>query len=219
MAVWVAPAISPMKLTEKPVVQFLDALASKDPTPGGGGGAALAGAIGAALASMVCNLTVGKEKYAAVQTDIQGLLAQTEALRHKLTDLVEADEAAYGVLSAAYKLPKDTDDQKKARTAAIQKALINATTPPLEIGQACVDVLNLCGPVAAKGNVAAVSDAGVAALMAEAGLRSAGLNVLINLGAIKDVAFVAKSRKRLNGLLRGKGKLKEQIVKDVIARL
>lgn len=215
----VSPEVSPMKLTEKPVVQFLDALASKDPTPGGGGGAALAGATGAALASMVCNLTVGKEKYAAVQADIQGLLAQTEALRGKLTDLVEADEAAYGVLSAAYKLPKGTDDQKKARTAAIQKALINATTPPMEIAQACVGVLELCGPVAAKGNVAAVSDAGVAALMAEAGLRSAALNVLINLGAIKDAAFVARSRKRLNSLLRGKGKLKEQIVKDVIAKL
>lgn len=208
-----------MKLTDKTVAEFLDALASKSPTPGGGGGAALAGALGAALASMVCNLTLGKEKYAAVAPEIQVLLSRTEALRKQLTDLVAADEAAYEVLSAAYRMPKDTDDQKKARSAAIQKALIRATTPPMEIAAACVGVLELCGPVAEKGNVAAVSDAGVAALMAEAGLRSAALNVLINLGTIKDEAFVAKARKQLDGLMDGKAALKEDIVARVIAKL
>ncbi len=208
-----------MKLTDKPVTEFLDALASKNPTPGGGGGAALAGALGAALASMVCNLTLGKEKYAAVQGDMETMVAQTEALRLKLTDLVNADEAAYGVLAAAYKLPKETDEQKKARTAAIQKALINATDTPMQIAMACVEVLKLCAPIADKGNLSAVSDAGVGALLAEAGLRSAALNVYINLGAIKDAAFVAKTRKQLNGLLRGKGKMKEQVFKDVVAKL
>lgn len=208
-----------MKLTEKSVSEFLDDLASKNPTPGGGGGAALAGAQGAALASMVCNLTLGKDKYATVQADIASLLAETEALRKKLTDLVDADESAYGVLSAAYKMPKETDEQKKARSAAIQRALINATTPPMEIAEACVGVLTLCGPIAEKGNVAAISDAGVAALLAEAGLRSAALNVLINLGAIKDAEFVAGARRKLNGLLRGSARLKERTVKDVIAKL
>ena len=89
----------------------------------------------------------------------------------------------------------------------------------MEIAEACVGVLQLCGPIAEKGNVAAVSDAGVAALLAEAGLRSAALNVLINLGTIKDAKFVAASRRKLNGLLRGSAKLKEQTVKDVIAKL
>lgn len=208
-----------MRLTDKPVDEFLDALASKSPTPGGGGGAALAGALAAALASMVCNLTVGKEKYAGVQDDILDLLAKSEDLRRRLTELVETDEAAYGVLSAAYKLPKDTGEQKQARTAAIQEALISATATPMEIARACVQVLSLCGPIAEKGNVSAVSDAGVAALLAEAGLRSAALNVLINLAAIKDKRFVARTRRELNGLLRGKGKLKDQIVRDVIAKL
>jgi methenyltetrahydrofolate cyclohydrolase len=208
-----------MKLTDLTVEQFLDALASKNPTPGGGGGAAVAGALAAALASMVCNLTLGKDKYAAVQGDIQGMLAKTEALRHRLTALVQADEEAYGVLSAAYKLPKETADEKKARTAAIQDALINATATPMDIAVACVEVLQLCGPVAEKGNVSAVSDAGVAALLAEAGLRSAALNVLINLAAIKNEEFVAESRRRLNGLLRGKALLKERIVNQVIAKI
>jgi formiminotetrahydrofolate cyclodeaminase len=208
-----------MKLTDKTVAEFLDALASKNPTPGGGGGAALAGALGAALASMVCNLTLGKEKYAAVQPEIQAMLARTEALRQQLTDLVAADEAAYDVLSAGYRMPKETDEQKRARSTAIQKALISATAPPMEIAAACVGVLELCGPVAEKGNVAAVSDAGVAALLAEAGLRSAGLNVLINLGTIKDEAFVAAARKQLDGLMHGKAAQKEDIVARVIARL
>jgi formiminotetrahydrofolate cyclodeaminase len=208
-----------MKLTQMPVNDFLDALASKSPAPGGGGGAAMAGALGAALASMVCNLTVGKDKYAAVQDDIRSMLEKTESLRHQLTTLVEADEEAYNVLSAAYRLPKDTDEQKKARTAAIQKALINATATPMEIAQACVEVLALCGPIAEKGNVAAVSDAGVGALLAEAALRSAALNVQINLAAIKDAKFVADSSRQLKRLLRGKSRLKERIVKNVIAKL
>ena len=208
-----------MKLTEMPVHDFLDALASKSPAPGGGGGAAMAGALAAALASMVCNLTLGKEKYATVQDDLRGLLDKTEALRHRLAGLVEADEEAYNVLSAAYRLPKETGDQKTARTAAIQKALINATATPMEIAQACVEVLALCGPIAEKGNVSAVSDAGVGALLAEAGLRSAALNVQINLAAIKDAKFVADSSRQLKHLLRGKGRLKERIVKDVIAKL
>lgn len=208
-----------MRLTELSVTQFLDALASKEPTPGGGGGAALAGALGAALASMVCNLTVGKEKYAAVQEEIQAILAKMEALRHKLTDLVEADKEAYGVLAAAYKMPKDTEEQKKARADAVQKALIKATETPMEIARCCVEVLQLCAPIAEKGNVSAVSDAGVGALLAEAGLRSAALNVLINLGAIKDQEFVARIRAELDALLEGKAALKEKIVSDVIAKL
>jgi formiminotetrahydrofolate cyclodeaminase len=162
---------------------------------------------------------VGKDKYAAVQDDIRGMLEKTESLRHQLTTLVEADEEAYNVLSAAYRLPKDTDEQKKARTAAIQKALINATATPMEIAQACVEVLALCGPIAEKGNVAAVSDAGVGALLAEAALRSAALNVQINLAAIKDAKFVADSSRQLKRLLRGKSRLKERIVKNVIAKL
>jgi methenyltetrahydrofolate cyclohydrolase len=208
-----------MKLTEMPVHDFLDALASKSPAPGGGGGAAMAGALAAALASMVCNLTLGKEKYAAVQDDVAKMVEKTETLRHRLTLLVEADEDAYNVLSAAYKLPKETDEQKKARTAAIQKALINATATPMEIARACVEVLALCGPIAEKGNVSAVSDAGVGALLAEAGLRSAALNVQINLAAIKDARFVAETGRQLKHLLRGKALLKERIVRDVIAKL
>jgi len=206
-------------LSEKPVVTFLDELASSAPAPGGGSAAALAAAIGAALVSMVANLTVGKKQYVDVQADIQRILVRSEALRHKCQDLLEKDVAAYTQVSRVYKMPKDTDEQKAARADAMQKALKNATTVPMELAQVCVEILELCPEAAEKGNVNAVSDAGVGALMAEAALRAAALNVLINLGSIKDEAFVQKERAKLDALLAGKSQLKEQILKDVEAKL
>lgn len=207
------------KLTLKPVTTFLDELASSAPAPGGGSVAALSGALGAALVSMVCNLTVGKRKYADVQDDIQTLLEQSEALRHELVDLLEADVQVYTSVSKAYRMPRETGEEKAARRAAIQAALKDATAVPMKVAEACVKVLDLCIPAAEKGNVNAVSDAGVAALMAEAGLRSAALNVLINLGAIRDEDFVERERARLDALLEGKSELKEKIYKLVVERL
>jgi len=209
----------PESFSQKTVAQFLDELASQAPVPGGGSGAALVGALGAALASMVCNLTVGKPKYADVQGEIQALLAQTEALRARLTALIDEDIAVYYRLSSAYKMPKETEEQKAARTAAIQDILRDATKVPMQIAEACVQVLQLCKPIAEKGNVGAVSDAGVAALLAEAALRSAALNVLINLAAIKDAEFVARERAALESLLAGKAEMKEEIYNLVVSKL
>jgi formiminotetrahydrofolate cyclodeaminase len=209
----------PESFSQKTVAQFLDELASQAPVPGGGSGAALVGALGAALASMVCNLTVGKPKYADVQGEIQALLAQTEALRARLTALIDEDIAVYYRLSSAYKMPKETEEQKAARTAAIQDILRDATKVPMQIAEACVQVLQLCKPIAEKWNVGAVSDAGVAALLAEAALRSAALNVLINLAAIKDAEFVARERAALESLLAGKAERKEEIYNLVVSKL
>ncbi|MBC7249648.1 MAG: cyclodeaminase/cyclohydrolase family protein [Anaerolineae bacterium] len=206
-------------LTAKPVTTFLDELASSAPAPGGGSVAALAGALGAALVSMVCNLTIGKKKYADVQDDIQALLEQSEALRHELVDLLEADVRVYTSVSKAYKMPRETEEEKAARREAIQAALKDATEVPMKVAEACVKILDLCTPAAEKGNVNAVSDAGVAALMAEAALRSAALNVLINLGAIKDEEFVRRERARLDALLAGKSALKDEIYELVVEKL
>ena len=206
-------------LTEKPVNTFLDELASSAPAPGGGSAAALAAAIGAALVSMVANLTVGKKDYANVQEDIQRILGRSEALRHKCQELLDADVAAYTEVSKVYKMPRDTEEQKQARSAAMQNALKNATAVPMQLAETCVEILDLCPESAEKGNVRAVSDVGVGALMAEAALRSAALNVLINLGSIKDEAFVKRERARLDSLLSGKAESKERILKDVEAKL
>ncbi len=208
-----------MKLTDKPVTDFLDDLASNLPAPGGGSVAALSGALGAALVSMVCNLTLGKKGYEGVQADIEALLAQSEALRHEMVDLLEADVAAYTAYSQTAKMPKDTDEQKAVRAAAMQDALKNATMPPMHIAEAAVKIMDLCMPAAEKGNKWAVSDAGVAVLMAEAALRAAALNVLINLGTIKDQDFVAEKRAHLDGLLAGKGVMRDEIYDYVASKL
>lgn len=208
-----------MKLTDKPVTNFLDELASNAPAPGGGSVAALSGALGAALISMVCNLTLGKKGYDEVQDDMKDLLAQSEALRQELTGLLEADVAAYTAYSQAAKMPRETDEQKTERTKAVQAALVGATDVPMRIAESAVKVMDLCMPTAEKGNKFAVSDAGVAVLMAEGALRSAALNVLINLGSIKDEAFVAQKRAHLDGLLAGKGAMRDEIYDYVEGRL
>jgi formiminotetrahydrofolate cyclodeaminase len=208
-----------MKLTDKPVVNFLDELASSAPAPGGGSVAALSGALGAALVSMVCNLTLGKKGYEDVQGDIQDLLAQSEALRQELTDLLEDDVAAYTGYSKAAKMPRATEEEKAERAEAMQAALKTATDVPLRIAGAAVKVMDLCMPAAEKGNKWAVSDAGVAVLMAEAALRSAALNVLINLGNLKDKDFAADRRAKLESLLEGKGVMRDEIYDYVVSRL
>jgi len=207
------------KLTEKPVRSFLDELASSAPAPGGGSVAALAGALGAALISMVNNLTVGKEKYASVQDDISALLKKSESLRKKLSDLLEEDVTAYTKLSQTMKMPRDTEEQKTARAKAMDRDLKAAADVPLRVAEACVAVMELCRPVAEKGNVNAVSDVGVGILMAEAGLRSAALNVLINLGWIKDTQYVSETRKKLDALLKGKPALRDEIYELVASKL
>ena len=206
-------------LTQKPVSTFLDQLASSAPAPGGGSAAALGAAIGAALVSMVANLTVGKKQYVDVEEDIQRILERSETLRRRCEELLEQDVAAYTMVSQAYKMPRDTDEQKEARSAAIQEALKGATSVPMALAEACVEILKLCPESAEKGNVRAVSDVGVGALMAEAALRAAALNVWINLGSIKDQDFVRTEGERLNALLEGKAQLKEDILKDVEAKL
>ena len=208
-----------MKLTDKPVTNFLDELASSAPAPGGGSVAALSGALGAALVSMVCNLTLGKKGYEDVQGDIQDLLTKSEALRQELTDLLEDDVAAYTGYSKAAKMPRETDEQKAERAEAMQAALKTATDVPLHIADTAVRVMDLCMPAAEKGNKWAVSDAGVAVLMAEAALRSAALNVLINLGSLKDKEFAADRRAKLESLLEGKGVMRDEIYDYVVSKL
>jgi formiminotetrahydrofolate cyclodeaminase len=208
-----------MKLTDRPVTNFLDELASNAPAPGGGSVAALSGALGAALISMVCNLTVGKKGYEEVQDDINDLLAQSEALRKELAGLLEADVAAYTGYSVAAKMPRSTNEEKAERAQAMQAALKVATDVPLRIAEAAVRVMDLCRPAAEKGNKWAVSDAGVAVLMAEGSLRSAALNVLINLGSLKDQEFVAERRAKLESLLEGKGPIRDEIYDYVVSKL
>jgi formiminotetrahydrofolate cyclodeaminase len=188
-------------IKEQTVEQYLTELASSRSTPGGGSAAALIGAMGAALVSMVCNLTVGKEKYKEVEADLQAVLIQAETMRVKLTDLADQDIAAFDGVMAAYGLPRQSDAQKQTRTQAVQVALKRAADVSLEIVSACRQVIGLSSPVAEKGNLNVVSDAGVAVVSAEAGLKAATLNVIINLNFIKDEAYVTAKQAELDELL------------------
>ncbi len=201
--------------TDLTVNQFLDALASKEPVPGGGSGAALAGALGASLVSMVCNLTIGKKGYEAVDQAMQDLLRRSEAIRAELPRLLEADTQAYGQVMAAYRMPRATEEDKRAREALLQERFKKAATVPLQIAERCAEVVNLALPAAQMGNKWAVSDAGVGALLAEASLRSALLNVEINLASISDAAFAADMRRRMAEITTQATATKDQVLEIV----
>jgi formiminotetrahydrofolate cyclodeaminase len=171
------------------IAAYLGKLASDEPEPGGGSVAALVGALAAGLVTMVTSLTRGRERYAAVEADMVGIEAASEELRTHLADLVTEDARAYRAVAEAMKLPKDTDEQKTKRTRVLQTALTRAAESPLEVAEAAVKVARLSLPAAEKGNPQAVSDAGVAAILAEAAAQSAALNVKINMAWITDQGF------------------------------
>lgn len=168
------------------VTAFTASVAAATPAPGGGSVAAHVGALGAALAQMVAGLTAGRKKYAAVDAEMRAIGLRAATLVTELQSLVERDAKAYGEVTKAYKLPQDTDEQVAARTAAIDDGLILAAQVPLETARACAAVADLAATVAAKGNPNAASDAGVAALLAEAACRGAVYNVRINVSSLSD---------------------------------
>lgn len=178
-------------LTDKSLTEFTGALAADTPTPGGGSSAALQAAQGAALVTMVARLTLGREKYAEVFPVMEKAVAEGAVLLDELLSLVDRDTEAYDGFSAALALPKGTDGEKAARSAAMQAALKGATETPYAVMTAAFKALELAGRVAARFNLNAASDLGVAALGLVAAMRGAWLNVRINLGAIRDEAFRA----------------------------
>ena len=198
------------KLTDLTSKDFLTALSSSAPAPGGGGGAAMAGALAAALASMVCNLTIGKEKFAAQECEVKALLQEAEQVRQDLLALVEDDAAVFNSFMACYKLPKTTDAEKAARTAAIRKAAKQAAEVPLAIAKACYKVLQLADRLVIIGNPGVITDGACSALLARAALRCAEYNVRINLGLTKDEAYNEQVAAELNKLLKSAEELEEQ---------
>ncbi len=204
---------------DKPVRHFMDKLASKSPEPGGGSVAALTGALGAALVSMVSNLTLGKEKYRNVQPQIEVLLAESEKLRTTMQDLIQKDTEAYGALSAVYKMPKNTDEEKAARTTAMQAALKIACQVPFEIGLASLELARLAERAAGIGNTGAVSDAGVAVLLAQACAQSSALNVRININSIKDEAYNKETWTRMQDVLKQVAALEKSVMETTYKKM
>jgi len=187
-------------LASMTVKGFLSELASSSPAPGGGSVAALAGSLGAALTSMVCHLTIGKEKYADVQGEIKETLASSETLRQRLLLLIDRDTDAFNEVMKAFKLPKETEDQRAKRSQAIQEGYKAASMVPLETAKTCAATLDTALLAAKKGNRNSITDAGVAALLGSAGVHAAVLNVAINLSSIKEKTFVEKIATELEKL-------------------
>ena len=199
--------------------QFLDALASGAATPGGGSAAAVMGAMGSALVSMVANLTIGKKGYEGVEAEMRQVLAESEALRSRLAAMVAEDVAAFDTLMAGYKLPKATDDEKAARSLAIQAGLKLATEAPLDCARACGEGIHLAARAVEHGNLNVISDVGVGVLASWAALRSAALNVHINAPQIKDRAYTDRALSELQSLITECGPLAERVLEQVKAKL
>ena len=197
---------------------FLDEVAAATAAPGGGSAAAYAGALGAALTTMVAGLTLGKKKYIAVEAEMQAIRIQAEELRKELTNAVEDDSAAFEAVMGAFKLPKDTEDQQKGRQAAIKIATLNAARVPLHTVAGSVKVLELAGRCARDGNLNAISDAMSGAAMARAALTAAGYNVRINLNSLDDKSAGEKMLKELRELEKKADKIEKEIRKTMEVR-
>jgi formiminotetrahydrofolate cyclodeaminase len=189
-----------MQFTQLTLDEFLNRLASGTPTPGGGTTAALAGALGASLVSMVAGLTIGKKGYESAQAELVAIRDQSDRIRGTLTDLMDEDSESYERVIDAMRLPRGTEAERSLREEVMQEALEQASLIPYQVAVQCNQVLGLARLVADRGNKSAASDAGVGALLADAGIRAAVLNIEINLKAVRDEAFVIGMREKVSAL-------------------
>ena len=202
-----------MDFTQNSCREFVEVLASNAPVPGGGGAAALVGAIGTALGNMVGSLTVGKKKYADVEEEIIALKAKCDALQNELLYQVPADAEGFVPLAKAYGIPKDDP----SRPEIMEKATITACQVPMHIMELCCESLDAIAVFAAKGSRLAVSDAGCGATIVKAALQAASLNVFINTKTLQNREVAEKMNARCVGMLDKYGKLADEIFESVKA--
>ena len=208
-----------MKLVDYKVTDFMQLLASEEPAPGGGSAAALAGATGASLAAMVAALTLGKEKYHEYEAQTVTMQYNGNKLQARFLELIDADTTAFNAVSAAFKLPKQTAEEKAIRQERIQEALKKATQTPFAMMEAALECLRVVATAVGKTNASAASDLGVAAYSLRAATEGAWLNVLINLGGIKDEAFVTQYKEDGNKLLTEVDALANAISRQILDSL
>lgn len=208
---------------EKSLKEYVANVASSDPTPGGGSVAALAGSLGGGLTTMVKNLTVGKKAYEELSDEIKSELLENakviEELTESLNGLVDEDTKAFDEVMKAFKLPKETEEDKAARSLAIQEGYRIALEVPLRSAEKCLRILELQKVFANNGNVNAITDVGVGTLLAYTGLEGSLFNVTINLGSIKDEAYKNEISAKVDSILAKGKELKEELLKIVYKRL
>jgi len=208
-----------MKMAEKSSAHFIEVLASKAPVPGGGGAAAMGGAIGMALSNMVGNLTVGKKKYADVEDEVKQLLAEGSAIIEALKDLVDRDAQVFEPLSKAYGLPKDTPEQEAHKEKVMEECSIEACSVPLEIMRKAYAGIKIHERMGQIGSRLAISDVGCGVVFLKAALISGQLNVMINLGAIKNEKFLKETTAEMKQLVEEGSRLADQTLSDVMKKL
>ena len=195
---------------------FVEQLAGKEPTPGGGGASALVGAVGTALGTMVGSLTVGKKKYIEVEAEILALMERSKELQSELLTLVQRDAEVFAPLARAYSMPKETKQQQDEKARVMEEALQAACSVPLEIMERCCRGITLCGEFADKGSVMAISDAGAGASFCKAALQSASLNVYINTKAMKDREYADRANRQADEMLKQYENMADQILDRVL---
>lgn len=203
-------------LSNMTVKEFLNETASNSPVPGGGSIAALSAGASAALASMVANLSIGKKGYEEVEEEMKEIAKEGELLRNKLVEDIDRDADSFFKVMNAFKLPKETDEEKKERTRVIQESFKEAASVPLEVAKTAYKIMDLSEKVVEKGNKNAVTDGAVSAMMARTAVLSALYNVKINLGSIKDEAFVAQLKKEVEELESKVCKREKEILDKVV---
>lgn len=203
---------------DRPLQNYLDDLASAQPTPGGGSASALSGAMGAALASMVSRLTLGKPDYADVQTEIETLVQKAEQLRTRFQQLMQDDIDAYGKLSASFKLPRATAEEKAARTKAIQESLATAALVPLTMAESAAELVQHCLRIAQIGNARVLSDIATAAGLAVSAADGASWMVRVNVDSMKDQDLAKSLNDRLQQALQTLSTVSQQVKETVEKR-
>jgi methenyltetrahydrofolate cyclohydrolase len=207
------------RLHEETIEQFTESLASGAPVPGGGAAAAVEASLGAALVGMVCNLTIGKERYRAHEATMMRVQSEVETLRTNALSLADEDATAFACVAATYKLPKVTDEEQRIRSSQIQKALTSATDVPLRIVRLAVRIVELCAEILDGSNPNVRSDIGVGAISAQAAFEGAALNVKVNLTMITDASFKADVKSELDRLLASGRKLAIEVIRAVEERV
>ena len=204
-----------MKISEKTCIEFVNVLASKSAVPGGGGAAALVGAIGMALGSMVCNLTMGKKKYAEYEESVKEILVKAREIEKKLLSMIDKDAENFLPLSKAYGLPNSTEEEKKIKEEIMENALKVACEVPIDIVRVCFDAIKLHEDLVDKGSKLAISDVGVGVQCLRAAILSGKLNVVININSIKDMEYVEAIRKEVNSLVEEGVKICDEVYAKV----
>ncbi len=205
-----------MKLAELKTNEFTTLLASDAPAPGGGSAAALEGAIGAALTAMVCTLTIPKKAYADHAADLEAVREKAERIRAQFIDVMDRDTDAFMVVSNAFGMPKATDEEKAARSAAIQKGLEGCTATPFEMMELAAETIELTASMLGRFNESAASDLGVAAISLRSAVQGAWLNVLINIGSLKNKELAESYRSRGQALLEKVQRLSDEVYNKVL---